>query len=265
MKERKDDLFIDEVVSFYQREGRHDLPWRKKRTPYRILVSEIMLQQTQVGRVLYKFNEWMQKFPQLKDLREASFVNVLHLWQGLGYQRRARALHAIAKTQTTLPRTFEGLQNLPGIGVYTASAIMAFAYNKYSHPVLETNIRTALIFYYYEDTHEKIKDTTLYDILFRIEKKAQEKKVEARDLYYALMDYGAWLKSQGVSYNEKSAHYHKQTKYKGSLRELRAKALFAIAHSKPLPCDERLEEVLQQLTAEDFIVKEKNHFVIKNR
>ena len=135
-----DILCIEEVIAHYRISGRHDLIWRKKINAYRILVSEIMLQQTQVSRVLPKFQSWMKRYPNLIVLRTSTLQEVLILWQGLGYQRRAKSLLAIAKTVDVIPKSFDDLLLLPGIGKYTASAICAFAYNTFSHSVLETNI-----------------------------------------------------------------------------------------------------------------------------
>jgi A/G-specific adenine glycosylase len=247
-------LFVLQVLEHYRDFGRHDLVWRKKITPYRILVSEIMLQQTQVMRVLPKFETWMEKFPSLKALALSDFKEVLVLWQGLGYQRRVKSLLVIAKENNTLPKSFDELCKLPGIGPYTASAICAFAYDTFSYPVLETNIRTALIDYFHQG-EESVHDGVLYDDLTKLEACEEVKVLGARYWYYALMDFGAYLKSKGVSHNKKSAHYVVQSVYKGSHRELRAKTLFAIAHERALPQDRRLEDVLKELCKEGYISK----------
>jgi A/G-specific adenine glycosylase len=249
-----DNEFLKDLSAYYTSEGRHSLLWRKKITPYRILVSEVMLQQTQVSRVLPKFKEWMIQFPTLSSLKQASLKDILVLWQGLGYQRRAKALLTIAKEVKVLPITFEALLALPGIGPYTASAICAFAHNTFTHPVLETNIRTVLIEYFHQGENE-IHDSRLYDDLNRLVTNKKVKSMGARHFYYALMDFGAHLKSKKISHNKKSIHHITQTAYKGSSRELRAKVLFAITKNLPLPNDERLELVLMSLTKEKFIVK----------
>lgn len=261
-KMNQDDMFIDEVLSFYKEHGRHDLIWRKKITAYRILVSEVMLQQTQVIRVIDKFNEWMKLYPTLKELRTASLQDVLILWQGLGYQRRAKALYEIAKNYTTIPKTFSELCDLPGVGSYTASAVCAFAYDAFTYPVLETNIRTVLIDEFHLDKNE-IHDGLLYDDLDRLSKNSKVQDVGARVWYYALMDYGAYLKEHNISHNKKSKHYSKQSAYKGSLRELRAKTLFAVTYKKELPEDERLSDVLFALEKEGYIIKRGAKYIIK--
>ena len=253
--------FIKKVLTHYEKYGRHDLMWRKKISPYRILVSEIMLQQTQVTRVQPKFEIWMKKYPTLSKLCAASFTDILKLWQGLGYQRRAKALYDIARTTKALPKTYEELVSIQGIGPYTASALMAFAYDSFPEHLLETNIRTALI----EEFHvgeTNIHDGLLYDDLARLTKHKVVQKVGARTWYYALMDYGAYLKASKISHNAKSAHHTVQSPYKGSVRELRAKVLFAITHKEKLPTDERREEVLEKLISEGYIVKKGKGYII---
>jgi A/G-specific adenine glycosylase len=222
-----------------------------------------MLQQTQVARVLPKFALWMNMYPTLSALSKATLRDVLVLWQGLGYQRRAKALYEIARVTKTLPKTYEDLLRLKGIGPYTASAIQAFAYDTFPEYLLETNIRTALI----EEFHQgeaSVHDGVLYDDLARLTRHKSVQKVGARVWYYALMDYGAHLKTEKISHNAKSAHYSKQSTYKGSVRQLRAKVLFAITHREELPIDERLETVINQLIKEGYIVKKGKSLMIKS-
>ncbi len=257
-----DRKFISTVINHYKKYGRHDLEWRAKITPYRILVSEIMLQQTQVERVKQKFSLWMKDYPTLKDLSMSSFEGVLMLWKGLGYQRRAKSLYAIAKTVQKIPTTFEGLCELPGVGVYTASAVCAFAYDQLSHPVLETNIRTTLIEAFHQG-EVKIHDGVLHDDLTRLSSYRIVRNNGARIWYYALMDYGAHLKKLKISHNKKSKHYNKQTEYKGSRRELRAKILFAVLHKEKLPDDSRTSEVIFDLIKEGYIKQKGNNFTIQ--
>jgi len=256
-----DTHFIRRVLTHYEKRGRHDLAWRKRISAYRILVSEIMLQQTQVARVVPKFAAWMKEYPTLESLGNTTLTAILSLWQGLGYQRRAKALYEIAKATKTLPKNYEELLLLNGIGPYTASALCAFAYNIFPERLLETNIRTALI----EEFHPgkiKIHDGVLYDDLYRLTKHTLVQAVGARVWYYALMDYGAYLKSQKISHNEKSAHYTKQSPYVGSVRQLRAKILFAVTHKEKLPTDERTQTVLQTLIKEGYIIKKGRTYTI---
>lgn len=256
-----EEIFIHDVLIHYRKSGRHDLPWRKNINAYRVLVSEIMLQQTQVSRVLQKYETWMKYYPSISSLAKSSLRNVLLLWQGLGYQRRAKALLAIAQQEKQIPKTFDGLMRLPGIGTYTASAVSAFAYNQFTHPVLETNIRTALIEYFHQG-EQQVHDRVLYDDLTRLELHHEVISVGARVWYYALMDFGAYLKCKRISHNTKSVHYIKQSPYKGSFRELRAKVLFAITRREELPVDDRCTLALEVLIREGYIKKQKRNYVL---
>ncbi len=253
-KKEKISTFLNIVFDFYDKCGRHELLWRKNITPYKVLVSEIMLQQTQVERVIPKYTTWLKSYGTLKKLSSATLGEILTLWQGLGYQRRAKALLIIAQTNKILPKTFDELLTLPGVGDYTASALMAFAYNKFSHPVIETNIRTVLIEHFFK-RKGVVTDESLKDLLSILEKEDRVTILGARHWYYALMDYGAHLKNNSISHNKRSATYKKQSAYKGSKRELRAQTLFAITHGSDLPKDERLERVLCELLKEKFIKK----------
>ncbi|CAN5239324.1 A/G-specific adenine glycosylase [soil metagenome] len=120
-----------------------DLPWRRTRDPYAILVSELMLQQTQVATVLSYYREWLRRFPDVRTLAAASASDVLHAWQGLGYYARARNLHAAAKIiveqhRGTFPTSAEEIRKLPGVGRYTANAVATFAFD-HSLPIVEAN------------------------------------------------------------------------------------------------------------------------------
>jgi A/G-specific adenine glycosylase len=168
-----------------------------------------------------------------------------------------KALLSIAKEVKQLPKSYDELLTLPGIGPYTASAICAFAYDTFAYPVLETNIRTVLIEYFHMG-EDKVHDGVLYDDIDRLVSYKEIQKIGAREFYYALMDFGAYLKSQNISHNKKSAHHTVQSAYKGSTRELRAKVLFAVTHRKELPEDTRLEKILEQLIKEKYIKAEKN-------
>ncbi|MFP4644554.1 MAG: A/G-specific adenine glycosylase [Spirochaetales bacterium] len=141
------------VYRFYRKEGRHELAWRLTDDPYRILLSEIMLQQTQVSRVAVRYEEFLALFPSLEALADASLRDVLAAWSGLGYNRRARFLHELAGVVIRdhggrLPRTVDALRELPGIGEYTASAVACFAYRA-PVPMIETNIRRAIIYSFF--------------------------------------------------------------------------------------------------------------------
>ncbi|MDP9274300.1 MAG: A/G-specific adenine glycosylase [Chloroflexota bacterium] len=134
--------FRRRVLSWYRRSGR-DLPWRRTRDPYRVLVSEVMLQQTQVSRVVPVYRRFLRRFPTLRALSRAPLSEAMREWSGLGYNRRARDLHRISRMGPALPRTVAGLDALPGVGAYTASAVACFALDQ-ATGFADTNIRRVL-------------------------------------------------------------------------------------------------------------------------
>jgi A/G-specific adenine glycosylase len=216
---------LRELKSFYKKSGRGHLPWRKTKDPYKILVSELMLQQTQVSRVVPKYESFLKKFPDFKTLAKAPLIDVLKEWQGLGYNRRAKFLHQTAKILTgeykgKFPKEVSEIEKLPGIGHYTARAVSTFAFNT-SEVFIETNIRTVFTHFYFP-TKKIVSDK---EILLLVERDLQKSKMEPRDFYAALMDYGSHLKANGVRINNKSKHYAKQSKFEGSARQKRAALL----------------------------------------
>jgi len=135
------------LLRWFAKHGR-DLPWRKRRTPYRVWVAEIMLQQTQVATVIGYYRRWMRTFGSFRALAAAKIGHVLKCWEGLGYYRRARQMHAAARTVVAehggrLPRTADALRRLPGIGPYTAGAIASLAFGA-DEPVLDGNVMRVL-------------------------------------------------------------------------------------------------------------------------
>lgn len=217
----KDQNFINTVWGFYHSDGRHDLPWRKTKDPYHILISEVMLQQTQVSRVIDFYTNFIKTWPTCDTLAAAPLSSVIVAWKGLGYNRRAKMLHECAKEVSrarVFPRTRENLLKLPGIGPYTAGAIMAFAYNKPA-VMIETNIRTVYLYHYFTNQTE----VTDAEVLKVIERTCDHDS--ACEWYWALMDYGAYLKKHVGSTNKKSKQYKKQPPFKGSTREVRGAIL----------------------------------------
>jgi A/G-specific adenine glycosylase len=186
-----------------------------------------MLQQTQVDRVIPKYLTFIKKFPTAAELASASQKEVLTLWQGLGYNRRALNLWQSAKiiNKKGFPKKEEDLIALPGIGPYTARAVLAFAYNKPA-VLIETNIRAVFIHHFFKRT-EKVTDKELLPL---IEKTLDSKN--PREWYWALMDYGSYLKKNIPNPSRKSAHHSKQTKFKGSRRELRGKIVRVLSKEK---------------------------------
>ncbi len=163
------------------------MPWRETRDPYRILVSEIMLQQTQVDRVREKYKEFLKQFPAVEDLAQASLGDVLRAWSGLGYNRRAKYLHqaavAVYESDVAFPQTMEGLTSLPGIGRSTAAGVMAFAWN-FPEPMIDTNVRRVLRRVFF--SLEKKTDQELYLFAKNIIPKGK-----GRIWNYALLDLAA--------------------------------------------------------------------------
>ena len=210
------------VWAYYRKHGRDELPWRKTKDPYKILVSEIMLQQTQVERVLPFYTKFIKRFPTAKKLAVAPLADVLKTWQGLGYNRRAKMLHQAAKElnmrRSDLPMSVAEMEKLPGVGSYTARAVAAFAFNQ-DVILIETNIRTAVIHHFFPKK-KKVSDKKIEKILVQALPRGK-----AREWYSALMDYGAHLKRSGISHNAKSKTYAKQSKFAGSLREARGAIL----------------------------------------
>lgn len=217
--------FLNTLHAYYVENKRDTLPWRKTKDVYRILLSEVMLQQTQVSRVLLKYKEFLEKFPTAKDLANAPLRDVLVLWQGLGYNRRAKFLHEACKLLAKEKKiTYEFLNSLPGVGQSTAGAVLVFTQNK---PIvfIETNVRAVLLHHFYNDTEEKISDKELVLLMKKLLLKPGN-KFTPREFYYAIYDYGTYLKAslgkEKKTLHSKSTHYVKQTKFKGSRRQLRA-------------------------------------------
>lgn len=250
--------------------ARPAMPWRTKITPYRVLVSEIMLQQTQVVRVISYFNNWMKLFPDFEALANASKSDVLNAWMGLGYNSRGLRLWQLAQVVISdysgkLPRTKLELEKLPGIGPYTAGAIMAFAHNE---PVvfIETNIRRVYIHHFFAD-QDFVDDKELLPII------TETLDTEnPRAWYQALMDYGSVLpKIAKHNANKQSKHYTKQSRFEGSNRQMRAAVTqHLLAHgpvtgralSKHFDDDARLDIALAGLIKDSVIKKEGSKYSI---
>ena len=217
------------VLSHYKAKGRHDLPWRYTTNPYHILVSELMLQQTQVARVLPKYKAFLTKFPNIETLSKAPLESVLSLWVGLGYNRRAKylkeAASAVVAKGGVFPQTEEALRLLPGVGPYTASALMAFAFDT-TTVMIETNIRTVFLFHFYKNKKEKVSDKEILDLVAKTLPRAG-----FRSWYYALMDYGAFLKREQGSHNKQSLTYKKQSVFNGSNRQIRGAIIRVLTKS----------------------------------
>lgn len=218
-------VFHDTVQTHFKKHGRSFL-WRLTSDPYEILVSEVMLQQTQVERVSLYFPRFIERFPDIASLAAAPLREVLALWRGLGYNRRALFLKQAAEETVrrhggTLPRTVKELVALPGIGPYTARAVRTFAFNE-PHAFLETNIRAAYIHHFFAN-REKVADREILPILEKTIDRA-----DPRRWYYALMDYGAHLKKSVPNPTRRSATHAKQSRFEGSDRQIRGAILRAL-------------------------------------
>ena len=240
-----------------------DMPWRSDTRPYYVLVSELMLQQTQVARVIPKFEAFIARFPDEASLARASLAEVLQEWQGLGYNRRAKYLHESARIITdtmngVFPTDAKDILSLPGVGKNTLGAIEAYAYNRPSI-FIETNVRSVYIHHFFNDSWDIADSSITTKLAETIDRE------HSREFYWALMDYGSWLKSNGVRNNSQSKHYKKQAPLVGSVRQVRGqiiRLLSSSGHSKSslmqaTTHDERFEKAVSGLM-KDGLVRQTN-------
>ncbi|MDX9956934.1 MAG: helix-turn-helix domain-containing protein [Spirochaetia bacterium] len=204
--------------------------WRETRDPWHILVSEVMLQQTQTHRVAPKYDAWFTQFPDLASLAEAPLSAVYEAWKGLGYNNRAMRLRNSARICLELyggqvPQDEAALLALPGIGRYTARAVRCFSWN-HTDAFLETNIRSALIFHFFPDPQLLVKDQALEPVAAAVLDRS-----DPRTWHYAMMDYGAWLKKVTANPSRRSTAHAKQPAFEGSPRQARGAVLRALAEA----------------------------------
>lgn len=235
-----------DILDWYDINAR-DLPWRHTTDPYAILLSEVMLQQTQVSRVVPRFAEWLAAWPDLESLAVAPLSDVLRRWQGLGYNNRAVRLQACAAVAVArsaparpagLPRSLAGLMDLPGIGPYTARAVLIFAHND-DLAAVDANVRRVL-------THELGLPPDLSDGELQRTAEAALPRGRSRDWHNALMDYGALVltaRATGISPRTR------QGAFEGSRRQKRALLLRALLVRSPRTPAELASEL--GLTTED--------------
>ena len=255
------DRDFQQTVWDHYHDNSRGMPWRENTEPYWIIVSEIMLQQTQAERVIPKFESFIEKFPSFEALAQASLGDVLKEWVGLGYNRRAKFLHEAAKRvveyhQMELPQDLESLVALPGIGPNTAGAIQAYAFNL---PVIyiETNIRAVFIHHFFPEA-EVVDDSELMPLI-----EANLDHEHPREWYWALMDYGSHLKKAAANPSRRSKHHAKQSKFEGSDRQVRAAIVRELTNGPQTPesllhiiDDKRVSKLISQLVEEGMIVQD---------
>jgi A/G-specific adenine glycosylase len=255
------------VWDYYAKHGRV-FAWRAPQSdgsydPYKIFVSELMLQQTQAQRVVPKYERFLQVFPTVHSLANAPLAAVLSEWSGLGYNRRAKFLwqsaHAIANHHNgVFPITQEVLTTLPGIGKNTAAAMCVYAYNQ-PLTFIETNIRTVFIHHFFPSQTD-VSDAQLLPLVA-----AACDLEHPREWYWALMDYGVYLKATVGNVSRQSKHYAKQSTFAGSKRQVRGRIIaLLVARPYELPElittleDERAENVIEELLQEGLIFRTNN-------
>ncbi len=247
------------VKDHYILSGRHDLPWRNERTPFNAFLSEIMLQQTQVPRVIEKFTLFRKHFNNFQDIADAPQSMIIQLWQGLGYNRRALFMHKatqmiVEQFNGVLPQSRKELEQLPGIGPATSASLMVYAFNA-PIPFIETNIRAVYIHHFFKNL-DGIHDDELLPII--------ERTIDREDPYHwysALMDYGTMIKSQHKNPSRRSRHHTVQSKFTGSKREVRGKVLRKLTNIEGISSheleqiidDSRYNDVINDLRREGFI------------
>lgn len=264
------DKFIATVWDYYAQHKR-DLPWRKDITPYNIVISEVMLQQTQVSRIITKYEPFITELPNFQTLADASLPVLLELWQGIGYNRRAIYLQRLAQRVVEeyngqLPDNPIILDTFPGIGEATAASICVYAFNK-PIPFIETNVRRIYIHHFFHDRTD-IDDR---EIMPFVQKTLDTEN--PREWYYALMDYGTMLGRTIDNPNKRSKHYSIQSQFEGSDRQIRGMVLKKLLNQSVdkqelytvLAKDEsRVDKVITQLEKEGFIIEEGGMYRIKD-
>lgn len=251
--------FQKKILRFYQEQGR-DLPWRHTTNRYHILVSEIMLQQTQVSRVIKKYKEWLKLFPTVESLAQAPISTVLKAWNGLGFNSRGKRLQDCAKVivkefQGEVPGNVDELLKLPGIGPYTSRSILIFADNK-NIATVDTNIRRILI--YELELNHNISDKELFEIAEQIVPKGR-----SREWHNALMDYGAMVlttKKSGIKPKSKQSPFKTSKRYyRGRiLKHLSEHNTITLKEAQNLRIPENkhnIQEILKELVQEELLEK----------
>jgi len=265
----RESTFQNHVKKYYIEFGRDDLPWRCERSPFNAFLSEVMLQQTQVPRVVEKYLLFRDNFNSFEDIANAPQSQIVQLWQGLGYNRRALFLHRAAKMivddfNGELPQSREELEKLPGIGPATSASLMVYAFN-IPVPFIETNIRAVYIHHFFED-QTGVDDSQLLPII--------ERTLDRNDPYHwysALMDYGTMIKSEHKNPSRRSKHHSTQSKFSGSKREVRGKIIRELSMNEyiiksdllKIIDDIRCVDVMAGLIQEGFVEEHKDMLFLK--
>lgn len=218
---------FQEVVRREGRRGWRSMRWRETPSPYYVYLSEMMLQQTQVARVIPAFAAFLERFPDLHTLASATQADVVAQWAGLGYNRRARYLHQGAgiichRWNGVIPDDPAALVSLPGVGKNTAGALCAYAFNR-RVAFIETNIRRVFIHHFFAPPGELVvpPEDPIHDREIMPLVEATLPHHDIRQWYWALMDYGTALSRTGENPNRRSRHYTRQSQFRGSTREVR--------------------------------------------
>ncbi len=261
--------FKETIWNYYYAHGRC-FSWRNVDDPYKVFISEVMLQQTQTKRVIEKYEQFLAEFSSFEILAAASLRDVLSVWQGLGYNRRGKFLHEAAQTiirnyRGIVPNDPDELVKLPGIGPATASSICAFAFNSPTI-FIETNIRAVFLHCFFHgksDIHDK-------QLLPLIAKTVDQEN--PREWYYALMDYGVYLKQTISNPSRASKHYLVQSKFEGSNRQIRGKIIKLLTDHNALTEKELLQKtesqaerftpILKQLINESIVKRNRDMLCI---
>jgi A/G-specific adenine glycosylase len=244
--------FIQTIKTYYAAHKRI-FAWRDVENPYYVFISEVMLQQTQTQRVITKFEQFITAFPTFDALATAPLSAVLQVWQGLGYNRRAKFLQQAAQEivhtyHGIVPRDHTLLNALPGIGKATASSILAFAYNEPT-VFIETNIRAVYIHFFFKDVVD-VHDRDLEPLI-----RSTLDYENPRQWYYALMDYGVMLKKEHRNPSRQSKHHSVQSRFEGSDRQVRGSIIRVLAAvSLPLSADDLREIVSADIKREVGVV-----------